>query len=228
MLHAFNIKNARRVLQPKASEHSIEKSEDAATSMVFTPLTFMTPVEALNSLEAFLGDAARLPIAGRVPIRHTVELWPGGLLAHSVDGDHLTRCEPDLVITFEFEQGPSVIFIGEMKWGWSMPAADLRIELNREIQAVKRHQPQATQVVFVVSQYAYGPMSQVTLLTWKRFSSLLRPLARRAPETAASRWADLVCTFLDRADQFGFAGIPTTLPLNAWSEPVAFWRSANG
>lgn len=225
MLHAFNIKNARRVLQPKASEHSIEKSEDAATSMVFTPLTFMTPGEALDSLAAFLGDVARLPIAGRVPIRHTVDLWPGGLLARSADGDHLTRCEPDLVVTFEFDQGPSVIFIGEMKWGWSMPAADLWIELDREIQAIKRHDPQAVQVVFVVSQYAYGPMSQVTLLTWKRFSSLLRPLARRAPETAASRWADLVCTFLERADQWGFAGIPKTQALDAWSRPIAFWRS---
>ncbi|WP_406851793.1 hypothetical protein WEU32_10060 [Brevundimonas sp. BH3] len=224
MLHAFNIKNARRVLQPKASEHSIEKSEDAATSMVFTPLTFMTPGEALDSLEAFLGDAASLPIAGRGPIRHTVDLWPGGLLARSADGDHLTRCEPDLMITFEFEQGPSVIFIGEMKWGWSMPAADLRIELDREIEAIRRHDPHAVQVVFVISQYAYGPMNQVTLLTWKRFSSLLRPLAHRAPVTAASRWADLVCTFLERADQWGFAGIPQTYPLEAWSRHVAFWR----
>jgi hypothetical protein len=223
MLHAFNIKNARRVLQPKASEHSIEKSEDAATSMVFTPLTFMTPKEALNCLEAFLGDAARRPIASRDPIRHTVELWPGGLLARSADGDHLTRCEPDLVVSFDFEQGASVVFIGEMKWGWSMPAPDLRIELDREIEAVKRHLPKATQVVFVISQYAYSPMNQVTLLTWKRVSSLLRLLARRAPETAASRWADLVCTFLERADQFGFSGIPKALPLKAWSEPVAFW-----
>ena len=226
MLHAFNIKNARRILHPKSSEHSIEKSEDAVTSMVFTPLTFMAPVEALASLTAFLGDASRLTVAGRKPVQHTVELWPGGLVARSVDGDHLTRCEPDLLVTFEFDRGDPVAFIGEMKWGWSMSAADLRVELDREIEAVKRHQPEATQVVFVISQYDYRPMTDVTLLNWKAVSSRLKILARHGPATASSRWAELVCTFLERADQFGFSGIPHAPVMPDWPSPVAFWRPA--
>lgn len=226
MLHAFNIKNARRILERKGAEHSNEKSEDAATSMVFTPLSFMTPPEALACLCALIGEPALAAVAGRAPSSHRVEMWPGGLVAVSARGDALTRCEPDLLISFEFAEGAPLAFIGEMKWGWPMPAGDLRTELNREIEAVKRLHPRSQQVVFVVSKYPYAPMSGVTALTWRTFSSRIRSLSMNAEPSPSAIWADLVRQFLERADQFGFSGIPTWSMEPDWANPTAFWRPA--
>lgn len=224
MLHAFNIKHARRILERKGSEHSNEKSEDAATSMVFSPLAFMTPTEALACLCAVIGEPALKAVAGRQPSGHQVEMWPAGLTAVSANGEGMTRCEPDLMICFEFADEAPVVFIGEMKWGWPMPAAGLRIELDREIEAVKRLHPRHRQVVFVVSKYPYPVMTGVTSLTWRTFSSRIRSLCLNGGGTPAAIWADLVRQFLALADQFGFSGIPTHAMDPKWASATAFWR----
>lgn len=226
MLHAFISKNARRILQPKGNEHSIDKAEDAATSMVFTPLAFMTSVEALACLCAVIGPPAYTAAAGRTPLSHQLDLWPQGLTAFSTSGEGQTRCEPDLVAAFAFDDGEELVFIGEMKWNWLMGAGDLEAELAREVAAVRRLKPGAEQVVFVVSQYAYRPMSMATVLTWRTFHARLRPLLEGDARRSSAIWADLVGQFLDRADQMGFTGIPVTQTDERWTDAPAFWRNA--
>ena len=224
MLHAFNIKHARRILERKGSEHSNEKSEDAATSMVFSPLAFMTAKEALACLCSIVGEPALNAVADREPNDHQVEMWPAGLTAASANGEGMTRCEPDLMICFEFADEVPIVFIGEMKWGWPMPAAALRIELDREIEAVKRLLPRHRQVVFVVSKYPYPLMTGITALTWRTFSSRIRSLSLKGERTPSSTWADLIRQFLALADQFGFSGIPTQTLDPKWVSATAFWR----
>lgn len=225
MLHAFVIKNARRIFLPRQAEHQVEKAEDAATSMVFSPLTFMTAPEALKCLTAMLGAHGISAVRNRRPIGHVVELWPGGLTARSAQGEGKTRCEPDLVVTFRFSSGPSLAFIGEMKWGWPMPVGDLRIELDREIEAVSAKDPKAEQVVFVVSKYQYPPIEGVTLLTWRTVFSRLRPLISSTSEAASSHWADLISRFLAQAGEFGFSGFPISQVQPGWAGDSAFYQS---
>jgi hypothetical protein len=56
MLDAFIKKGVRRVLEKGNDEHHNDKTEDAITSMVFTPLQFMSPDQALACFSAFLPD----------------------------------------------------------------------------------------------------------------------------------------------------------------------------
>lgn len=226
MLHAFISKNARRILQPKGDEHSIEKAEDAATSMVFTPLAFMSSVEALACLCAVIGPPAYAAAAGRTPLSHKLDLWPQGLIAASTSREGMTRCEPDLVVGFDFEDGEELVFIGEMKWNWLMGASDLKAELAREVAAVQRIKPDAKQVVFVVSQYAYEPMPMATVLTWRTFHARLRSLLEGDARRPSAIWADLVGQFLHRADQMGFTGIPEIQTDESWTDAPAFWGNA--
>lgn len=224
MLHAFNQKHARRILLARADEHDIGKAEDAATSMVFSPLAFMTAEQALKCLLAVLDRAALAEVNGREPIGHRLELWPQGLVARSKDDmARLSRCEPDLVATFDFAEGPSVAFIGEMKWDWFMTQEALSTELGREREAVRRSNAAARQVVFVVSKRRYQPISGVAMLTWPDFAGRLALLERRDPASPSSIWAGLVRTFLAVADQHTFTGLPS-IPLEPeWSKRPAFW-----
>jgi hypothetical protein len=92
LLHAFNQKNVRRTLLRTETEHSIEKTEDAVTSMVFSPLAFMEPEAALTCLTALIGPEGTGNLLGRMPTEHDVEFWPKGLKARGRDGiDRRTR-----------------------------------------------------------------------------------------------------------------------------------------
>lgn len=184
----------------------------------------MTPESALACLMAVLGPVAIEGASGRRPIRHEVHFWPSGLVARSTATNELTRCEPDLVVTFAFKTGAPLVFIGEMKWGWPMAQANLEIELNREIEAVQRQWPTHDQIVFGISKYAYRPLDGVILLTWPNLSARLAVLARSEAATPEAIWARLVRAFLDRADQFGFSGIPHLDCHPDWSDQPAFWN----
>jgi hypothetical protein len=225
MLHAFNQKNARRIFLARHDEHDNQKAEDAATSMVFSPLAFMTAAEALTCLAVVLDGAAIAAINGRAPIGHRLELWPQGLVAgSSEDLTLLSRCEPDLVITFDFAEGSPVAFIGEMKWDWPMGQEELAIELRRESEAVRRSTPTARQVLFVVSKKRYRPIPGVTMLTWREFAGRLALIEKREPRVPSSIWAGLVRTFLAVANQHTFTGFPSVSQTPEWSKRPAFWE----
>lgn len=226
MLHAFNQKNARRIFQARASEHKPEKSEDAATSMVFTPLAFMRAEDALECLIAVLGAPGREAVAGRHPIEHEVIFWPQGQ-APSWNGDGPTRCEPDLVIHFTFEDGSNLLFVGEMKWNWAMEASALAQEVKRERIAMQALYPNVPQMGFVIAKCAYNRIAGVTTLTWKDFDSRLAPLSRRAVRSPSGIWATLVRRFLAAADEWGFSGIPMAAAQASWDARPAFFRTAS-
>lgn len=152
MIHAFNQKNVRRLLVRSRAEHGLEKTEDAVTSMVFSPLDFMSAADALEALcTVTLHDRAEL--SGRRLLRHDLQLWPSGLTAKAWNDDGHSRCEPDLLAKFEFADGPDLVFIGEMKWDWRMPKDALGAELRREREAVRRLHPRADLVLFVISKH---------------------------------------------------------------------------
>lgn len=228
MLHAFNQKNVRRLLMRSQDEHTNEKSEDAVTSMVFSPLAFMTPVAALQVLTSVVGEPHTRVIGGRVPVRHTFELWPQGLLARSASADGMTRCEPDLVSTFEFEEGPDVTFIGEMKWDWKMAKADLAQELRRESEALSKRQT-GYQIPFVISKYrTVREIEGAPIVTWMDVAHRLVSLSRRVQDGPVAAWSTLVRVFLEKADLVPFSGFVDLPSANVeWSRPVAFWSSVN-
>jgi hypothetical protein len=131
MLHASNSKNVRRVLVMRTAEHRNEKNEDAITSMVFTPLAFMTATEAARCLTLMFGvEFQRL--CGRALVRHKGELWPRDLKAPYERGGPNTRCEPDVVIRFELCDGEHLTFIGEMKWDSGDTEGEIDHQLERE------------------------------------------------------------------------------------------------
>jgi hypothetical protein len=226
MLHAFNQKNARRIFLARHDEHTIEKAEDAATSMVFSPLAFMSAEQALRCLTT-VTQAGSAAVCARDPFRHHVELWPSGLTAPSWNGDgRVTPCEPDLLVTFEFAAGPPVAFVGEMKWDWHMHQDDLAAELWREREAVRSRDRLVRQVPFVVAKKRYRPIQGVELLTWKDFAARLVALERAPAPSPSSIWAELVRTFLQAADQESFTGFRSELVRPEWTEPNAFWSQS--
>ncbi len=140
MLHAFNQKNVRRVLATSGDEHTNDKNEDAITSMVFTPLAFMSPESALEVMKEIIGEQMVAAVADRRPISHEPSLWPSGLRSRAWDGDRLTSCEPDLVVRFEFDAGAPMLLIGEMKWDWRVTPGHLEQETMRQ-RKIRGHSP---------------------------------------------------------------------------------------
>lgn len=195
--------------------------------MVFTPLTFMAPDQALLALDALIGDRLMSAVRGRAPISHEVHLWPQGLKATSWSGDEPSRCEPDLVVRFEFSRGDPVLVVGEMKWEWFMSPKALSEEVGREIVAVRSAWP-GTPVPFVLSKYRYDVRpGAYEVLSWSDAANRLRNL-ERSSAGAAGRWACLVREFLAIADVRGFGGFPTPpIPIADRANGSAFWRAAD-
>ncbi|MFE9084643.1 hypothetical protein ACQKKG_09455 [Brevundimonas sp. NPDC003935] len=225
MIHAFNQKNVRRLLVRSRAEHGLEKTEDAVTSMVFSPLDFMSAADALEALcTVTLHD--RVELSGRRLLRHDLQLWPSGLTAKAWNDDGHSRCEPDLLAKFEFADGPDLVFIGEMKWDWRMPKDALAAELRREREAVRRLHPRADLVLFVISKHRLPTtVAGASTATWTDVAGRLLASERSALPSAVSRWAGLVRTFLKKADQTAFSGLPTPPPVRpAWLTRPIFRR----
>ena len=81
MLDAFITKNVPPSSWNEQGAHRGDKNEDAITSMVFTPLHFMAPGEALKCLRAVVPSIAEVALARGSPIDQNVTLWPPGLKA---------------------------------------------------------------------------------------------------------------------------------------------------
>lgn len=225
MLHAFNIKNVRRVLATSGDEHTNDKNEDAITSMVFSPLAFMTPEAALRMLEALVGEDLRRETKDRRPVRHEMSLWPTGLVAAGWGGSEESRCEPDLVVRFEFDEGRPVLVIGEMKWDWRVSAEHLRQETDRERRSLAGDPSDPVGVVFAITKFPLKEdIRDVVQLTWVNVHGRASFLARREPKTPGGEWGRLVSGFLEQAEQMDFQGFRAgDYPAVEASEPL-FWR----
>lgn len=227
MLHAFNQKNVRRVLLRGGDEHTIEKTEDAITSMVFSPIAFMSPPDALRCMLALLGPHLSKHTPADEVTEHEVHFWPGGLSAAGWRDDTPTRCEPDLVVIFHFANRASVAVIGEMKWDWRMPLDELACELRRERVAV-RQMTDAVQVQFGLAKYPPARnVGSVPVFSWIEVASRLGRLARDYDVKAPRFWAEQVRHFLELADIKAFRGFGTA-PLNhEWHADISFWKYRN-
>lgn len=226
MLHAFNRKNVRRVLASSGYEHSNEKNEDAITSMVFSPLSFMPPGSALEVLIILIGNRLGSAVNGRIPLRHELQLWPSGLSAPSWDSDCPSRCEPDFVARFDFGHDLPILVIGEMKWDWQTTADHLAIETARQRKALSEIHRDATQIVFTVTKFALATtIKDTTQLTWTAVHRAATILAQRMPDTPEGRWGELVGTFLMRAEQVAFQGFRSSdFERVAATRPI-FWNT---
>jgi hypothetical protein len=223
MLHAFNEKNIRRVLPAQRGEHQNDRNEDAITSMVFSPLAFMTPADGLEVLCAVEGELLRHACRGRHPTRQEVHLWPKGLMVDRGQGAGLTSCEPDLVVNFDFVDGPPLLVIVEMKWAWPVTGDALHKQISDQRKALKTRFPQAEQIAFSVSQHrprASGLRSR-TWVDVHQAAVLLRDTATGAPAV----WGGLIAKFLTKAEQVSFQGFDELNSLEAPTPPV-FWKVA--
>lgn len=228
MLHAFNQKNARRIFERSNNEHTNNMTEDAVTSMVFSPLAFMTASDALNALVAIVGQAHADVVAGRTAKSHDLSLWPTGLSASQWHGDSVSGCTPDLMAIFEFGTGPPAIFIGEMKWDWSMKGDELDREIARQQEAVRGARPDADQIRFVIAKRRPAlAASDVLTISWIEVANRLGALERSRSPGPCVTWARLVGAFLDKADVRVFQEFSVTKPSDSWSDNRAFWRGAS-
>jgi hypothetical protein len=227
MLDAFITKNVRRVLGT-SKEHTSDKNEDAITSMVFTPLRFMAPGEALKCLRAVVPSIAEVALARGSPIDQNVTLWPPGLKARGWGGPGQTRVEPDLVAEFTFPTSGSrtakLVIVGEMKWDWDIDAVRLRKELNRERNALKASG--TTLFVFAVVKRQRSTPQELgcdDVLTWVDCHRNLEGFLRReAGDEASLRWARLVVRFLTLAERSTFTGFKNDYGVRGYEGPIFY------
>ncbi|TFF27384.1 hypothetical protein E3C22_02695 [Jiella endophytica] len=226
MLHAFNQKNVRRVLMHVRSDHKIGKDEDGVTSMVFTPLAFMSAKAAAAVALEISGPTLADAFQGRTPCAHHIQLWPEGLRDRSwAETDRQTRCEPDFLLRFDFEAGPQVVLVGEVKWDWNVSSDHIQTEIDRQRRAVAAHYPDATAMVMVaITKYRLrATLANVVERTWVQLHGAANALRTRDPQAAEGRWGALVGEFLTRAEQIDFQGFTLTNEVSTPNEPV-FWR----
>ncbi|MBL8567888.1 MAG: hypothetical protein JNK84_02275 [Phreatobacter sp.] len=236
MLHAFNIKNVRRVLHDRPGEHKNAKNEDAVTSMVFTPLVFMTTSEASRCLALALGPGFTA-VAGEMNFAsHHVDFWPSDLSASSWNQrQDASRCEPDVVVRFRNGDGAYLAVLIEMKWDWKVTDEHLTREVARQRAAIREDHRWANATIVtatVAKHYPGRPAGIDVATTWIDILARLKDLQRRTGTLADGRplhvWAELVGNFLERVDIRAFqgfadwAGLQPTFP----QSPV-FYRSAS-
>ncbi|TDT92509.1 hypothetical protein DFO45_3266 [Azorhizobium sp. AG788] len=202
MLHAFNQKGVRRVLVPKSVEHLNDKNEDAVTSMVFSPLAFMTAADALAVIVKVLGTKVTVPVGKRDVVGHKVELWPQMLKS----GPEMKRCEPDVVLTFTFDEGPELVIIGEMKWDWAISREALVEETTRQGKIFKRSAKREVLQFVITKSHVKGLIPAFAQLTWNDVSGSANSLSGARTSYAVSSWGKLVHDFLRRAGQLDFHG----------------------
>lgn len=211
MLDAFNIKNVRRVLAPRSHEHLNQANEDAITSMVFTPLRFMTAKAAFECLGLMLpglDDCRR----GRNLKDHKVEFWKTGLQAQGWAGIPHTRVEPDLLVRFWFDGGAPLTVIGEMKWDWDIALDALETEVRRQRDAVAGAQRDDTLFSFVLLRQLRPTRNTSPWNCAIDWFSVHRDLSRalRSGEFASGpvwEWLSSVSAFLIRAERATFSGM---------------------
>lgn len=227
MLDAFNRKGVRRVLVTTKMEHVKDQNENAITSMVFTPLRFMSSVDAWRCLRACFDQLfdEELKQASIADLR--VELWPIGMRAPNEGGD-LSRCEPDLVVDCQTVGGERIVIVGEMKWDWATEVDTLNRELDRQRQAVARDKTCKT-VQFVLLKHRLHQYRDLMApsMSWADVHRRLRDILRRPDEERWGRvplqWAEEVCQFLVLAEQTVFTGFNSvTVPQVERSAPIFF------
>jgi len=211
MLDAFNIKNVRRVLAPRSHEHLKQANEDAITSMVFTPLRFMTAHAAFECLELILPglDSCR---RGRNLRDHKVELWKAGLQAQGWAGTLHTRVEPDLLVRFWFDDGAPLTVIGEMKWDWDIALDALKTEVSRQCDAVAGAHRGDELFSFVLLRQLRQAQNMGPWNCAIEWFSVHRNLSRALRSGAFAsgpvwEWLSSVSTFLVGAERATFSGI---------------------
>jgi len=127
-----------------------------------------------------------------------------------------TRCEPDLVARFEFNEGSPLIIIGEMKWDSYPSKAELEAQIVRERNAIKEHNPKADILMFALvkskKRYLQGDWfdrAGCPVFEWTEFHQLLNRYLSNSPaqDSAQRRWARDISEFLVRAEQTIFTGI---------------------
>jgi hypothetical protein len=169
----------------------------------------------------------------------SLKFWPVGLHSNSTIGAKTTRCEPDLVMSFEFNEGPPVVIIGEMKWDSYPSKAQLEAQIFRERNAIKEGNPKAEILMFAFvkfkKQYMKGEgfhRAGCQVFEWTEFHQVLNRYlgAYPAQDSAQRRWAGDISEFLIRAEQNIFTGIKENyghLP-TADLEPVFYRRGFRG
>ncbi|OUJ05899.1 hypothetical protein [Acetobacter malorum] len=210
MLHAFNQKGVRRVLCNRHEEHTNNKNEDAITSMVFSPLAFMRAVDAWLVVKTLLGPDLLSDYATRHPNAHEIQLWPNGLKAQARNGDSTSRCEPDLVMQFQFDDIRSLIITWEMKWTWIMATNELLYEIVREQEAIKKAYPRSRRLIVALTQTA-GPIKRAGVINirWTDVHRIAHQLKSETFATPVREWGKQVSTFLEKAKQISFSGFHT-------------------
>jgi hypothetical protein len=215
MLDAFIRKGVRKILARSGREHTNEMNEDAITSMVFTPLRFMEPNEALNCLRLILTRQLAELTRSRGVSSFSLQFWPIGLHSNSTIGAKKTRCEPDLLVNFEFNEGPPVIIIGEMKWDSYPSKAQLEAQILRERNAIKESNPKADVLMFAFVKFKKPYMDVEGLhragcqvFEWAEFHQILNRYLGLSPaqDSVQRRWASDISEFLIRAEQMVFTG----------------------
>ena len=179
----------------RTAEHQNNKNEDAITSMIFTPLRFMSTHDVFACLIGILpGLSARVAARSISSVR--VELWPSIAVGN-------TRIEPDLRAVLQFADGGSLVLLGEMKWESSIAAEQLR----REKTCVDANSGYIFAIVKSRGAATAQGLGCNELRTWKEIHRSVRELsASHLPTSSVEDWAILVAGFLQIAEQLVFGG----------------------
>jgi hypothetical protein len=200
MLDAFVRKNVRTILLTRTAERQNKQDEDAITSMVFTPVQFMPAEEAFACFAAVLPDLRTRVGQRRLASVH-IEFWPSGGRAVSNNSDKMTRVEPDLKAQLSFEEGRSLVLVGEMKWESPILTAQIR----RERESVKGEDAYVFAIVKNKGTLTKKTLECDVLYSWKDVHRNIERI-RFKKGSPSRQWAMLVTDFLKLAEQLIFTG----------------------
>jgi hypothetical protein len=220
MLDAFVQKGIRSILLTRGAERKLNQNEDAITSMVFSPISFMSPDQAFKCLNAIL-PCLRTKIGERHVKSIDVSFWPLGGRAYSIKLDKMTPVVPDLKVTLSFESDPPLVLVGEMKWD----APITNEQIKRERESVNGEDAYIFAIVKNKGKHTADKLKCDALYSWKDVHSNIDP-GRFEAGSPSRRWACLVTKFLHLAEQLIFSGfdIPNVACIPQVDKEVIFFK----
>ena len=207
MLDAFIKKGVRRIFLARATEHLNNKNEDAITSMIFTPLRFMSPPDALECFSAILPKLQQR-VEARQAKALKLELWPSVPMKNN-------WVQPELKANIKFTDGTSLTLIGEMKWESFLS--------SEQIQKYERIKWDAFVFAIVKNPGFVDAGLKCEVYTWKQVHGRVENLIRDTRVSEQVRqWAELAANFLKIAEQLVFSGFNSFKPI-IFDHPTFFF-----
>jgi hypothetical protein len=191
-------------------------AEDEITSIVLGPLRYLSPKDVVSFWQKLLGEDF---LIDQNPAKAIVEFWPNRTTPKG-------RIQPDLLISFTWNDGSKRILLVEIKWNSGLSGDDHQLKrqwkdfLNSSERTIAHH-------VFIGKDESVGKgaHSHISAVSWREVRDILDTFSKQDNplESSLVRWASSASIFLEKVLTRPFKGFPSAQGMESGFSDVNFY-----